>query len=704
MPEFHDYELAIGPVLDELEPDLIHAHDVHVLGICERAVARNGARGRRVALVYDAHEYVAGLSRYSPEKLAALVAVEEEYIHRADRVITVSEPLADLLVRDYRLATRPALVLNIPLGRDPDVAGSDVSIRRAVGLPTNTPLLVYSGGMDETRGVHTLVAALEHLPDVHVALVAARESHYTRALEETAESLGVSDRLHFAPFVAPSQVVDYLSTADVGVHTLIAGWLNHEIALPNKVFEYLHAGLPMVVSDCAAMKQFVESSGVGVAFTSEDPRSLAVAVEQVLADHAGHVERVREAAATHRWSWEAQQRSMLDVYRDLLGDLGGQPEEIGRQDLIVHEDRAEDAVAGGGAVGRRQSVARLTIGPSNMAGQGTEWARALRATAPGLDVDVIALHRKHGLNFPADAVVQPEQWRNIDWQLDQAREILTQRTHVLMEAGRGILGRLNGGLFDGDLPALERAGVEAAVVFHGSEVRPPDRHAELEEHSPFHEEHDGLTDALRVRSADLLARIGRLDVRRFVTTLDLMDYVPKAVWLPVAVDMEAWVADRRVLSGARPRVGHIPSSSVLKGSDVVDDVCGELHDRGMIEYVRLHGVPYADMPTVVRGLDVLVDGLVLGDYGVTACQAMAAGCLVLGNVGDRVRGRLPRGLPLVHVTPKTLGERLEELLDAPSVFAERAAEGPEFVRELHDGSMSARVLLEDFLEVLPQDV
>lgn len=78
----------------------------------------------------------------------------------------------------------------------------------------------------------------------------------------------------------PDEVVEFLATADVGVHPLLAGIPNHEMALPNKLFEYVHAGLPIVVTDLRELGSFVRKHGLGEAFRSGDPADMAAGVEK----------------------------------------------------------------------------------------------------------------------------------------------------------------------------------------------------------------------------------------------------------------------------------------------------------------------------------------------------------------------------------------------------------------------------------------
>ena len=106
------------------------------------------------------------------------------------------------------------------------------------------------------------------------------------------------------------------------------------------------------------------------------------------------------------------------------------------------------------------------------------------------------------------------------------------------------------------------------------------------------------------------------------------------------------------------------------------------------------------MPAIYGDADIVVDQLALGSYGVAACEAMAAGRIVLGHVSEQVRSAAQEAagldLPILEVTPDSIVERIRELLADRESARDTAARGPEFVRTLHDGRRSASVLA-DFL-------
>ncbi|MGW2635499.1 glycosyltransferase family 4 protein [Streptomyces sp. NPDC001348] len=328
-PHLWDFELAYGKVVDELEPDLIHANDFRMLGVGARAALRARARGRDVKLVWDAHEFLPGIKPWEshPRWHVAQCAHEREYARHADAVTTVSDTLAGMLQERHGLRERPAVVLNAPdAGLPPELAAEPVpDLRELCGIGHDVPLTVYSGSASPQRGLDIMVESLPLLPDVHTAFVVLNpKSDLMRTLHARADELGVSDRLHILPYVPHYQVVRFLSAADVGVIP-IHHWPNHEIALITKFFEYSHARLPLVVSDVRTMGSMVEQTGQGEVFRAEDVEDYVRAVKSVVGD----AERYRSAydapGLLDQWTWEAQAERLDAVYSGLLGGGAARP-------------------------------------------------------------------------------------------------------------------------------------------------------------------------------------------------------------------------------------------------------------------------------------------------------------------------------------------------------------------------------------------
>lgn len=319
-PAIWDWELAYGAELDRLRPDLIHANDHRMLMTAARAKVRAKAEGHDIKLVWDSHEYLPGIStaKLHPRWLPAQMLMEREYASDADAVVTVSDTLADMLVSEHHLAERPSVVLNAPsVGRESDDRGTP-DIRTLCGLAADVPLIAYSGGSAPQRGIGTMVEALPLLPATHMAIVVADATVAdVTTLVRRAEELGAADRLHVLPYVRVDEIARFLSTADIGAIP-IHHWLNHEIALITKFFEYSHARLPILVSDVKAMSAMVRQTGQGEVFIAEDVASYVEGVKKILSNKSRYVAAYDAPGLLDNWTWEKQADVLDDVYASVL--------------------------------------------------------------------------------------------------------------------------------------------------------------------------------------------------------------------------------------------------------------------------------------------------------------------------------------------------------------------------------------------------
>jgi glycosyltransferase involved in cell wall biosynthesis len=287
-------------------PDVVHANDIATL--VPGWVAALG----RARLVYDTHEYAVGVP-YRKALWAWLAAtIERLLIRRCDGVITVSDGIAEKLQQRYRLNERPTVVRNVP---DLPPPGEAPDLREDMGIGSS-PLVLHQGAVAAGRGADTLVRALPRIDSAHLLFLGA-DGAYAEELGRLADRLGVASRTHFHAPVPLAKLLSYTHQADVGVSLLADSCENHRLALPNKLFEYLAADLPVVVSDLPEMRRLVTGRGVGWVTDSGDPADIARVLGVALGerdDKALH-ERVRDAAAELNWPHERSR--LTDLYAKL---------------------------------------------------------------------------------------------------------------------------------------------------------------------------------------------------------------------------------------------------------------------------------------------------------------------------------------------------------------------------------------------------
>jgi glycosyltransferase involved in cell wall biosynthesis len=632
---------------------------------------------QNVRILYDAHEWTEALARIvsAPPSYLAMSEIEEAFIADADGVITVSPEIALEIQRRYHLGVTPGVVLNAPLrSRALDAP----NLREVVGVPFGVPLLVYSGWVDRERGVGTAIRALQQLPDVHLALVVGRRNEALAMALEDAMALGVADRVHLAPYVLPSQVTQYLSSADIGLIPRSAG--EHlDMSLPTKLREYLHAGLAIVASDNKLVRQAIESWDVGQTFVAGDVSGLVAAITRVVDDLDTYKSNIT-AELLREQSWEAQEVSLLTAYRTLglsvASSSAARPLDAPESQLPTKDLRLANVA--------------LAIGPTNSAGQAGEWSRAA-AREYGITAQSFG-SRETVFGFQFD-LAHP---RTPQSMAADAERLLNTHSHLLIEACNPVLTTLRRSDIGDEISLIRRRAVHVGLVMHGSEIRQPRRHSERLPESYF-----------STASEEWLERINRV-VRRneeilstfdgpvFVSTPDLLLDVPTATWLPVVVDVESWSHEPDALEQDRvPVVLHAPSRSVppIKGSDIVVPVLQELHDAGQIKFMSPEHVSNAELRHLVWESDIVVDQIRTGSYGVAAVEAMAAGRLVVGGVASDVRGLLPQDVPIVDAPGQEFKLTMEKVLANQSHFAELARGGPAYAKAWHDGRKSAQALL-----------
>ncbi len=337
---------------------------------------------------------------------------------------------------------------------------------------------------------------------------------------------------------------------------------------------------------------------------------------------------------------------------------------------------------------------RVWIAPTNSAGQGRLWAQALEDHVDGVGARNMMVVRS--IRFPADQEVAPEIYQDPRWQKEQERYVLDSYTHVLIEAERPIFGTRHGRTCEFELGRLRRAGLTVGLISHGSDLRIPSEHVTLHPHSPFTDPDEELTRKLEAGAATNARILREADVPVFVSTPDLLDYAPQARWCPTVVDPDSWSPEYPLLRRAVPRVVHIPSNGMLKGTSFVDAALQPLHDAGLIDYRRRGGLTHEEVRAAYEEADIVVDQLVLGLYGVAAIEAMAAGRVVLAYLGDVVRRRIREAcgleVPILEADPDTLSQVVQGVLADREAARTAAAAGPEYVRAVHDGRFSAQVL------------
>jgi len=310
---FHLYRIAFLLYfvrgLARVRPDVVHAHDAAMLAPGLFGSWLTGAR-----LIYDSHELATGVP-YRERGWGWFVAMLEWIIvPRCDAVITVSDGIAQRLAQRYRLRRAPIVVRNVsalaPQGTD--------GLRRRMGITEQEPLVLHQGAPAPARGCDVLVDAVALLDGVRLVFLGDPEPGYGAELAAKVRERGIVDRVSILPSVPLDQLLACTAEADVGVTLLQDNCENHRLALPNKLFEYIAAGVPVVASALPETSRLIGDYGIGWVARPDDPAAVAQALTVALAHRDDPELGRRIARAAYELRWPREQQRLLDLYAALV--------------------------------------------------------------------------------------------------------------------------------------------------------------------------------------------------------------------------------------------------------------------------------------------------------------------------------------------------------------------------------------------------
>ena len=300
--------------------DVYHAHDLDTLLICYLA-----SRFNRSKLIYDSHElfmemeksYLSDVwwGRLAVSILLPIWSIEEKFCaKRADYVITVNDSVKNILIE--RLGIKNIMVLMNCLPFKEVNRGRE--FHKKFSLPEDAKIVLYQGGIMWRRAMKQIIDALEYLPkNIYLVLMGGGADRVEISRYVSGKSY--SSRIKFHDEVSLEDLPRYTASADLGIIPLLNVSLNNYYSLPNKLFEYMHAGLPVVASNFPEIKKIVVKERVGVCFDPEKPKNIAQEVIKLLSNSKRMAEMGANALSVSKeiYNWEIEEKKLLSIYKRL---------------------------------------------------------------------------------------------------------------------------------------------------------------------------------------------------------------------------------------------------------------------------------------------------------------------------------------------------------------------------------------------------
>jgi glycosyltransferase involved in cell wall biosynthesis len=304
-----DFYRRAFAVVREVRPAMVHCNDYNTMwvGVAARLLGRS-------VVIYDSHELWPDRNG-RPEPRWWLIACEYLFVHLAHRTITASPGYSEVMARRYRISP-PGVVRNIP----------DASMLPAVSSQNGDPggagqdrLALYVGALTTGRGLELSIMALNHIDDVRLRLVGPARPAYLKELVALADREGVSDRVEFAGAVTADRLIETIREASVGLALIQPICLSYRMSLPNKVFEYVAAGLPVLGSDLPAIGSLVSEHRIGLLAEPGEVEDVAAKLGEMLEPERNSAFREAARKAAEQLNWDHEAVRLAQAYREAAG-------------------------------------------------------------------------------------------------------------------------------------------------------------------------------------------------------------------------------------------------------------------------------------------------------------------------------------------------------------------------------------------------
>jgi len=269
---------------------------------------------RRIPLVYDSHEYFTGVPEIQNRPFVKWVwrTIERSVFPNLYNVITVSDPIAEKYLSEYGI--RPITVRNCAESSK----GIKSYTRKELGIEQSHLLAIIQGtGINADRGGEELIEAIGMTNGITLLIIGSGD--LLPLLKSKVNGLNLQDRVRFIPALSWKEMMRYTRSADAGLSLDKDTNLNYRFSLPNKLFDYLSAGIPVIAGSLPEVKKIVEENECGIIISDISPQEISNALIKVRDDHK-YLNNLKKNAihASEKLIWDKEAEKVRSIYSSLL--------------------------------------------------------------------------------------------------------------------------------------------------------------------------------------------------------------------------------------------------------------------------------------------------------------------------------------------------------------------------------------------------
>jgi len=265
---------------------------------------------KQTPIVYDSHEYFTATPELvdRPKVQRIWKRIEKTIVPKLKNCITVNASIAKLFEEEYNVPFK--IVRNIP-NRS---ANSGFSSRRTLGLPEDKKIVLIQGsGINVQRGAEEAVEAMQYINNVLLMIIGGGD--VLPLLKKMVADLSLQQKVLFVPRQTPENLAGYTACADIGLTIDKDTNINYRFSLPNKLFDYIYAGIPILATPLVELKNIIQKYEIGDFIENHDPEYIADKIKNMLANEsrlAMYKANTQKAAA--ELNWENEKKTLIEIF------------------------------------------------------------------------------------------------------------------------------------------------------------------------------------------------------------------------------------------------------------------------------------------------------------------------------------------------------------------------------------------------------
>lgn len=267
-------------------------------------------------LVYDTHELFCEVPELqgNPTKRNIWKSIEKWIFPKLNYVFTVNDSIAKIYSEEYTIPVK--VVRNIPLR--PTSNKGNMLTKTALGLPTNKKIIVLQGaGINVDRGAEEAVEAMKYVNNAMLLIIGSGD--VLDKLKRMVVHLQLQDKVKFIGKVPLEKLLQYTHHADLGLTLDKDTNINYRYSLPNKLFDYIHSGVPVLASGLIEVKKIIQHYNVGECIENHHPQHIADKINGIFADTERlHIWKKNTNIAASELNWENEEKGLVAVYSQFL--------------------------------------------------------------------------------------------------------------------------------------------------------------------------------------------------------------------------------------------------------------------------------------------------------------------------------------------------------------------------------------------------